>query len=243
MFDRTARSHSLAAAGQRERSAVVKIAPMTPQENQDPLADALRVMRSAGGCNDCFGDVLDLRLNHASAGLPQVRWIGESYWNSRPRIAIVLINPAAARFAGQAMQREASICRRFYDGNPYDEVRRHFREKAARGNKWLCWYRDQLGLDIEKVTHLNIALCATQGDKYPLAMLKHCFAKHTLHSLTALSPEIVLLSGRRTHRFAAAIENALRGVRIIKMIHYANRASKEAKLADIRRVRSLLERS
>lgn len=204
------------------------------------LNDAVAAMQGAAGCEDCFRMGLDLTRSLCDA--PQPRWIGMRYFAASPRVAVVLINPGGGgSSANPALAREADLFREFHSTGDYERVRDYFMAAIRRGDSWLSWYRDKFGLNHDVIAQLNIAWCPTRKDKYPVAMLRHCFCKHTSTLLCALEPDIVLLSGSATHQFAKDIQRLLPRAEVVKTIHYKNRnKTKVEKMAEARRVKDII---
>jgi hypothetical protein len=69
-------------------------------------------------------------------------------------------------------------------------------------------------------------------------MLTTCFERHTEKLLTTLDPDVVLLSGSATHRFAGRIRRLLPDCRVVPMLHYAHRKGHSAEVRELQRVRS-----
>lgn len=201
------------------------------------------IMRQGGGCEDCFQG-MNLHLQRAVCDVAQPRWVGSRYFEpgNRPRIAILLINPGSGGPGSeQKMGAEAKLFRNFHAGSlGYGAIRDHFRAQAAAGQRWMNWYTESFVLEREKIAQLNIAWCPTKSNKYPSGMLKYCFEKHTSRLLKALRPDIVILSGSRTHSFREPIVEVLGQVEIIETIHYACRWSKDRKAEEAERVRKLV---
>jgi hypothetical protein len=73
-------------------------------------------------------------------------------------------------------------------------------------------------------------------------MLTRCFKGHTEPLLLELEPHVVILSGGDAHKFKQKVKDAIRGVKVIeKTLHYAHRKGKKAELAELERVRAVIE--
>jgi hypothetical protein len=92
----------------------------------------------------------------------------------------------------------------------------------------------------EGVAFANIAWCATKGDKYPNKMLSHCYAKHTEELVRILEPDMIILSGSKTHRFESNIKKVLPNSKIVTTFHYACYKSKDQKKEEQKRVKKLV---
>jgi hypothetical protein len=71
-------------------------------------------------------------------------------------------------------------------------------------------------------------------------MRNRCFDNHTKALLQALAPNIVLLSGLDTHRFARRVERLVPGVSVIPMLNYAHRKRRDAESVELERVKKLI---
>jgi hypothetical protein len=203
------------------------------------MRQAIDRMQAAGTCDDCFRS--PSKLQRPLCDVPQPRWIGASYADARPRIAVVLINPGGGRDQSPELSREASIFRSFHETGDYEPIRAYFSVRLRRGVRWLAWYRDVLGLDHDEIAQLNVAWCATKNDQYPAAMLRHCFDKHTSQLLRALDPEIVLLSGSSVWSFQAGVRSILPNADVVPMLHYRSRKSRDDERVEAQRVRARIE--
>jgi hypothetical protein len=199
--------------------------------------------KEAVHCRDCFRDgrVLAPRVD-----LAQPRWIGPSYWASRPRVLIVALNPGggAARhdagnrvfvdrlraFAGGTGTLRAVLDHQADDMPNWGRVQGRYTDFYFRG---LCLAQDATAM-------ANIAWCATAGDKYPGWMLRNCMARHTSRLIALLEPDIVLLSGSNTHHFRPVIEQLRPAASVVTMLHYAHRESPQREAEDLARVRKTI---
>ena len=200
---------------------------------------AIAAMRGAAGCEDCFET--NSNLYRALCDTPQPRWIGKRYFDASRRVVVVLINPGGGgSSANPALSQEADFFRQFYRTGNYDAVRSYFKKQMDQGARWWNWYRDVLGLKHDEIAQINVAWCPTRDNEYPPAMLRHCFAKHTASLLLCLNPDLVLLSGSATHRFASDVSKALPAARVLQTLHYAHRKSKVEEATEAERIRRLI---
>lgn len=193
-----------------------------------------KLCHKAVECHKCFEkDFVEPSLNHTTIKIAQPRWIGQAYWDTSPRVLVIMINPGAgnskdikrkqiddetlALLQGFASQEKSLY--EFFDHQKEDA-------KRWRDGKLVKFYTDDLGLEFEKIAFANIAWCSTNGNNYPSKMLEQCFSEHTQKLLNILSPNIVLLSGGATHRFENRIE--LPSAKIIKILHFAHRKGPSA---------------
>jgi hypothetical protein len=106
--------------------------------------------------------------------------------------------------------------------------------------RFISFYLDGLQLRLSHVALANVAWCATSGNKYPESMLNTCFDLHTAKLLSALNPDLVLLSGSKTHNFAAQAHLAIPRAQIVPMLHHAHRKGRAAEVAELERVRNVI---
>ncbi|MDB4529127.1 hypothetical protein N9193_04410 [Pseudomonadales bacterium] len=194
------------------------------------------IATKAMGCSDCFEQHA---VKHAYIEKAQPRFVGKDYWNSKSRVAFVMLNPGA----GSACERDQNwnlTLQGFMAGaidlhEVFDCQKRHM-PHWGRGK--LVRFIQAHGLDLEEIAIVNIAWCSTLGNQYPKAMLSHCFEKHTLAWIKELDPNKVILSGTNTHGFSDVIQRSIPKVEIYPGYHYAHRPNTAARanerVADIR---------
>jgi hypothetical protein len=116
----------------------------------------------------------------------------------------------------------------------------HMQSWGRPEGHFLNFYATSLGLSIESLSFINIALCATKGNKYPGVMLNQCFNKYTAPLTSALQPDIILLSGTSTYAFESRLKSLLPKALIIRMLHYAHREGKEREAEELARVKTVI---
>lgn len=194
-------------------------------------------------CRVCFdlGEVKPALITRA-----QPRWVGPRYWETSPRIMIVLLNPGSgANRTDAADGRFLSLLDAFATNRGrLAAIMDHQADDILNwgGGKCARFYLEGLGLKLEKVAFANVAWCATKENDYPLSMRSRCFALHTLPSATVLAPHVLLLSGSDTHRFASAFQDQLPDTRIVPMLHYARRKDLVTEKAELVRVRRIINK-
>ncbi len=207
---------------------------------------ALDVMRSAVGCNHCFDTTSN--LERVPLGLPKPRWIGSRYGHACPRVVIVLLNPGdGTRLGEEWNRRERKHFDAFFDNGDYDQVRDYFRirrgeelNRMTSAKPVFSWYESVFGLVFEEIAQINMAWCASKGNRYQ-QMLQPCFQRHTGRLLQALEPHAVLLSGANVHKFQRPIEHLLSGVDVRQTLHYAHRKGQQAEAEEGAKVRAWLQ--
>ncbi|MCX7144014.1 MAG: RseA family anti-sigma factor [Proteobacteria bacterium] len=191
------------------------------------------ICRDAVRCNACFESG---QLKRPYVNIAQPRYIGPGYWKAKKRIALAMLNPGAGE-ANAYDQEALKLIRAFRDGAPLAPVLEQAREAIPiwAGGRYFEFVK-ALGLDLDEIALLNIAWCATAGNKYPDEMLDACWQRHTAPLLNAILPNVIVLSGFAAHRYAAIIN-----VKTVKVIHYANRGSIVARTQAIEAARREIE--
>ena len=184
------------------------------------LSDTMRSLaQTAMRCNACFDDG---KLLRSFVDLPQPRYIGPAYWTSSPRIAWVMINPGAGCDTPRERSWRGSLVN-YRDGTGslqavFDEQRKHM----PSWNDMLPFIARH-GLDVDALALVNVAWCASAGNKYPVRMLDTCWDRHSDPWLQDLAPAVVILSGTRTYRYQAQIRALLPTAQVLTTFHYAHR--------------------
>lgn len=202
--------------------------------------EAVRIMQQAGACSLCFRGGFGVQATRFT--IPKPRWIGERYWSSAPRVVVVLINPGAGADQSEEFhRRERVLFTEFHRTGDYAPIRDYFR-RWRQYDELFSWYTNNFGIGFEDRSQINIAWCATQDNKYPSGMLQTCFEHHTGPLLAALQPHAVLLSGSAAHGFESRIRQTIPDVRILCILHYAHRESREREVKEGEEVRAWLAR-
>jgi len=177
--------------------------------------------REATRCNRCFAGGT---LTRPFVDIAQPRPIGPGYWEAKPRVVVVMLNPGAG--GENEYDREAlGLIRAFRDGAalaPVTEQMRRVMPLWADG-RYVDFIKD-LGLELDSIATLNVAWCASEGNKYPKIMLNTCWQLHTAKMLNLLAPDVIVLSGSAAHQFAPRVS-----VKTVCTIHYAYRGSDAAR--------------
>lgn len=225
--------------------------------NSIPSRKEFRAVTAAAvTCRACFVDITfknkksELELIKPSLiDIAQPRWVGPRYWASAPRVAIVMLNPGSGAGRSDAKNEESpdkrslSLIQSFASGaGPLSAVFDHQAKDMPNwgGGRFVSFYLTGLNLELNNVAFANVAWCATSNNCYPTAMLKRCFDTHTGTLLHALAPNIILLSGSGTHRFASHVGDLIPEASVIRMFHYAHRESADAESAELERVKKLI---
>jgi hypothetical protein len=133
------------------------------------------VVSGAMQCRFCFA----LKLRPAFVDLPQPRWIGPDYWITRPRVAVVMLNPGSGTFRSDGADAALrSLLHAFAGGEDrLSEILEHQRRDIpswGRG-RFARFFLEGARLRLEQLALLNLAWCATQSNEYPPEMLHACF--------------------------------------------------------------------
>jgi hypothetical protein len=191
--------------------------PVAEVEAMMPNYNAFeRICAEAVGCDRCFPKT---GVTRASVDLAQPRYVGPSYWTAIERRLFLMINPGAGNGSSsdQAMRREI-ISYRMQELR-LDQLFERQRQRISewgRG-KFLAFVQD-MGSSLDDIALLNIAWCATRGNKYPSGMLQTCFAGHTRRALEALRPTMIIACGGPAQKFATSA-----GLSFVAVPHYAAR--------------------
>ncbi len=195
--------------------------------------------RSVIGCNACFES---LPLQRAGISLSQPFTVGKRY--KRGGIALFGINPGAGTEGAYKETRRVALDQ-FAAGD--DVALTKYWESLAQdaqnlwNKKYLARVRS-LGLQIESLLIGNIALCATASNRYPKAMLRNCWSRHTEGFLKHYAPGVLVIMGAEgtVGEFLRAARVALPSLRAVRIAHYAHREGVAHEQAECARVRKLL---
>lgn len=202
------------------------------------------IYRSAMDCAACFGAGSELHL--PTIDVPQPRWVGPAYHAAKPRVLVVMLNPGQGDGPqlDQNLQFRDLLHRYKRHATSFADVlefqRQHMQVWGRPQGRFLRFYTTALGLELEALSFLNIALCATSENKYPRAMLSRCFEAHTAAVALALQPDVILLSGSATYPFATALLNRLPEAHVLPMMHYAHRKGLQVEAKELARIRDAL---
>jgi hypothetical protein len=205
----------------------------------NPLIKRVELLsRKAASCNECFKEGW---VDRSFVDVAQPRWVGSRYWESSFRVVILMLNPGQGKVNERAIESKKRL-QSFRDGEvSLDAVLKFQREGMEKWGKppgrFLNFYHDGLNLDLEEIAFVNVAWCATEGNKYPKKMLDCCFSRHTAKLLEILEPSVVLASGGKTRGYAANVP----GTRVIKLIHHAHRKGDDVQAKELERVKKELK--
>jgi hypothetical protein len=201
-----------------------------------------KICRAAMTCRQCF-EILP--LNPALIDLPQPRWIGHDYWTASVKTLILLLNPGAGNSRSKQENNEPfrEILFNFREGKVgliklLSYEKEHMQGWGTPKGRFLKFYLDGLKLDLNEIVFANIAWCAEAKNKYPNKMLDLCFQAHTRDLIAAIAPDIILLSGSKTHRFLAQVQSIASKAKVITMMHYAHREGKEREELELKNIQA-----
>ena len=201
--------------------------------------------REAVHCRVCF-EMGEVEPPRTDIDVAQPRWVGDDYWLAQPKVAIVMLNPGSGKSrTDKANKTGYDLIRAFRDcqGSLKDVLYHQAQDMPKWGKppgRFASFYIDGLGLNLNSIAFVNVAWCATRGNCYPSTMLERCYERHTERLLEILNPDVVLLSGSDTHRFADRVKHLLPQVKVVPMFHYANRKSNDANERELIRVRCII---
>ena len=195
-----------------------------------------QLARTATRCRDCF---IDGRVTAPYIDVAQPRWVGPSYWDSRPRIAILMINPGRSREGSTSARDYLPRLQAFRDGRlPLDGLLDIQRRNIEAGwRRFREFFLEGLGLKLDELAFANVAWCATAENRYPRWMLDRCFSKHTGPLLRLLQPNLLLASGQPVRRFARQMDQLSPPAQVIEILHYAHRKGRAEQNSQLQRVR------
>jgi hypothetical protein len=200
--------------------------------------------RCAIHCRTCFAE--QTKLRGAIIDVAQPRWIGNRYFHAKPRIVFVMLNPGAGDQSKEAGNRAArEVLLMFRDGRAtFLEVLafqcQHMESWGKPAGRFLRFYVNDLGLELEELAFLNLALCATEGNRYPHWMLDRCFTDHSGPILGKLNPDLVVLCGASARRFAPQIGSLSPSARVVPMLHHSHRKGRSAEVREQARLREVI---
>jgi hypothetical protein len=199
----------------------------------------LLLARNAITCSVCFAGG---QLQRAGIRMAQPFTIGSEY---KPGgTAVVSINPGASSDNGYKEARMQALTR-FAAGS--DAALLEYwsalaEDAVAYWNPRYLTRLRALGLDIARIVVGNIALCATDGNKYPRWMLQRCWNTHSFPMLETLRPKVVILMGSEgvMQNFESALNIGTAGRRVVRMAHFAHREGNAFEAAECERVKAIL---
>jgi hypothetical protein len=196
--------------------------------------DFENLARTATRCRECFACS---EIKDADIDVAQPRGVGQKYWESPFRVAVLMINPGRSRKNSARAQKFLQLIRGFRDGTTALDRILDCQRKGMEADKQFRWfYVDALGLDFDDIAFANVAWCATAANNYPGWMLRKCFELHTGPLLRILRPDVALASGSPVHVVAQRICELLPPARVIKMLHFKHREGRAAEQQELRRV-------
>ena len=200
---------------------------------------SLVLAKDAISCSICFADG---RVQRAGIDTSQPFTIGDEYQPGGT--AVVSINPGASADGGYKEARMHALTR-FAAGE--DTALPEYWSALAKDaeNFWNSRYLARLralGLEIARIAVGNIALCATEHNKYPGWMLRKCWKTHSFRMLETLQPRVVILMSSETvmQTFEVALNASSIGSRVVRMAHFAHREGNAFEAAECKRTKDFL---
>jgi hypothetical protein len=201
------------------------------------------ICKKAVSCRNCF---TDFNLIPADVDIAQPRWVGQKYWQCNKKIVVMMLNPGSGNFRNDNSSRETrKLLIDYRKGNKSLQEIFDFQYSDmvnwGRARRFLNFLEMSLGLNLKMIALMNFAWCATKDNKYPSYMLNACFSKYGIPLLQVLNPDVVLLCGTNTYKFAKAIQYCLPQTEVISTLHYAHREGAEREKNEGSRIRDLLK--
>jgi hypothetical protein len=158
-------------------------------------------------------------------------------------VLIILLNPGA----GNTPEKQRlnvpfrQVLHDYRDGRKTREdlfafQRQYIPRWGTPPGQFVRFYMDSMGLTLDKVALANIAWCADAKNKWSRSMLSQCFHLHTGKLIAAIRPDVAILSGLGTHKYATEIEQLVPRCRTVCTLHYAHRKNRGAERAELHRV-------
>lgn len=200
-----------------------------------------QLFRRAMGCRLCFQEGI---VSSPAIDMAQPRWVGPRYFETRPRILVVLLNP------GSGEGYDKTLISAYLDhlldyqqgriglGELFVRQRDDMANWGRPPGRFLSFFEQGLGLNLDEIAFVNMAWCASASNRYPGRMLANCFHKHTVDLIKMLEPHGVFLSGTRVHTVSAEIRQLLgRDIRVVPLPHYAHRKGRQWEAEELERIR------
>lgn len=186
-----------------------------------------QIFQESLNCRKCF----DMRMAEpALIDIAQPRFIGKDYFKTDHRIMVVCKQPGVGNKPEhrELNKRFRKILYEYKNGKVGLEELFAFQAKAMKtwGNRpgqFTEFYITGMGLKLNHIAFANIAWCASKSDKTWKGMLNQCFGLHTGRLIKEIGPDLVILSGFKTHSYGRDIKNILPKCKIIKTLSYAHR--------------------
>jgi hypothetical protein len=135
--------------------------------------------------------------------LAQPRFVGPAYWTASERRLFLMINPGEGDGTSSDTAMRQDI-RDYHDGKiGLEDVfrrQRGYMQTWSRGK--FVTFIEKSGASLDEIALLNVAWCATKGNKYPAPMLQNCWEAQTQSALAALKPTIIVACGGHVQNFA-----------------------------------------
>jgi hypothetical protein len=197
--------------------------------------------RCAADCRYCFQRRL---VDHALIKVAQPPWIGLDYLAANPRVGVVNINPGAGTTVDFEVHRaRADLINAFAQRKmSLREVLKEQRKDMARwGRDRYIRFLNDRNLELDGIAIVNLAWCATQGNKHPQPMLRACLERHTGSALEHLAPHGIILCGNRVQALKDDLQRLLPTTPLHPTLHYAHRNGHDADRSAAAAVRGFVD--
>jgi hypothetical protein len=202
------------------------------------------IFREAMKCRKCFDQGF---AKPTAVDVAQPRWIAPGYLNAAVKVLIISLNPGAGNTPKkqQANGPFRQILLDYKDGRKslqdlFDFQRQYILSWGTPSGRFVKFYMDGMGLDLDEIALANIAWCAAAKNKWSSQMFSQCFHVHTAKLIIAIRPDIVILSGFGTHRYASEINKLVPDCRVINTIHYAHRKGKKVEDKELMQIKKTI---
>lgn len=198
------------------------------------------IAQKALRCRECFESD---KMEASTIDIAQPRYIGPKYWKAELRILVLMLNPGSGKNDAETNK---VMRQRLYDYRARKlSLERLFGLQRADMKNWASgrfwkFYIEGLNLDVEVVAFANIAWCSTDGNKYPMSMLRRCYEQHTGELIEKLAPQVILFSGKYTLQLENCVRTSAPNAKFIPTMHYAHRKGHKATEVECTRVRHVL---
>ncbi len=178
------------------------------------------IYQKATACTYCFDQEI---VRKGEIQMAQPRPIGLDYWKSEKKVVVVLLNPGKRKDDDYASEldhyKKGDISLEYLFDFQHCNMAKWGKYPGHFSNFYFC----QLGLSHDTVAFVNIALCETEGNKYPREVIQECMNRFTLPLIASLRPTIILLSGSRVQALEREIHERIPCSDMINIPHYAHR--------------------
>lgn len=177
------------------------------------------ICREAVACDHCFKRAFATR---SFVDVAQPRYVGPRYWQEPQRRLFLFINPGEGHGSVEDREMRAALHAFQAGALPLETLfagqRRHM-PTWGRNGKFIKFF-NAISVKIDTIALLNVAWCATKGDKYPTPMLNECWSRFTRRTIAALAPTQIVACGEKAQAVAQREQ-----IIVTPIPHYAARGA------------------